>query len=128
MVKRERKVVIVQFQVVEQTHGKQGTWRKIELDLLGRLAEGVTAQLDLDGWRESESFSDSGSPETITILGTSGVWHVDHSGEGLDLQKHHSAVCMRWEEWCSSSFLSLIYVPTACPFLASKFSHIFWLH
>ena len=51
-------MVIVQFQVVEQTHGKQGTWRKIELDLLGRLAEGVTAQLDLDGWRESESFSD----------------------------------------------------------------------
>lgn len=32
-------MVIVQFQVVEQTHGKQGKWRKIELDLLGRLAE-----------------------------------------------------------------------------------------
>lgn len=73
MVKGEKKVVIVQFQVVEQTHGKQGKWRKIELDLLGRLAEGVTTGLDLDGWRESENFSDSGSPETRTILGTSGV-------------------------------------------------------
>lgn len=80
-------MVIVQFQVVEQTHGKRGKWRKIELDSLGRLAEGVTTGLDLDGWRKSESFSDSGSPETVTILGTSEVWHVDYSGEGLDFQK-----------------------------------------
>ena len=49
MVNGERKVVIVQFQVVEQTHGKRGKWRKIELDSLGRLAEGVTTGLELDG-------------------------------------------------------------------------------
>lgn len=49
MVNGESKVVVVQFQVVEQTPGTRGEWRKIELDLLGRLDEGVTTGLDLDG-------------------------------------------------------------------------------